>query len=540
MGTKWPLLAALVVCMFVPVVFADEPKPTGEQQTMKAERKKAAHRRRRIMFNNDGNDVVYELKNATAEELLNARTTPLLGSQVDAIFYCTWCSGYSYFTHRTAAGEIFTSTANPEHPDNKSGGFSRNKVADFLKQGTDALQIMVDFCRKNNIDIFWSFRMNDTHDAWGSWYGDLLFPQLKKDHPDWLTGSKTNRPKHGGWSAADFGRPEIRDLTVKFIAEVCENYDVDGIEMDFCRHLMYFKKVAWGEHAGPDELAQMTDMVRRVRQTADAAALKRRKPMLVAVRVPDSVGYCKAMGLDVEAWLREDLVDILSVSDYFRLNPWRVSVELGSKYGVPVYAGISESRVTPDVSKLRNSPQSYRARALNAWNSGVAGVYMFNFFNPRSPLWRELGDPQTLDRLDKVYFVSVRGAKGSANPDFWLRAGAGFRTRTLLSPDSPMPLKPNKKTTVPIMISDDVSRAKSEGAPVRVTLRMLLAKLADPADVSVALNGKSLAGGALVKEWLEYALPPELVAKGENRFEIQARQDAVLQDLCVHVRYSDK
>ena len=52
--------------------------------------------------------------------------------------------------------------------------------------------------REAGMEVFASIRMNDTHDAWGGWYGEHLFPQLKKDHPEWLVASKTKRAKHGG------------------------------------------------------------------------------------------------------------------------------------------------------------------------------------------------------------------------------------------------------------------------------------------------------------------------------------------------------
>ena len=64
----------------------------------------------------------------------------------------------------------------------------------------------------------------------------------------------------------------------------------------------------------------------------------------IAVRVPDSVGYCKAIALDLYRWLEEDLIDIMVVGDYFWLQPWERSVELGHKYEVPVYPSLSGSR----------------------------------------------------------------------------------------------------------------------------------------------------------------------------------------------------
>src|SRR5215208_477070 len=67
----------------------------------KSARARAINRPRRIIFNNDGNEPVYFCKNSTEAELLGSRTSPLVGSQVDSVFYCTWSSGFGLFTHKT-------------------------------------------------------------------------------------------------------------------------------------------------------------------------------------------------------------------------------------------------------------------------------------------------------------------------------------------------------------------------------------------------------------------------------------------------------
>ena len=110
------------------VTTADDGAGATSEDSWTAMRKKAAHQERRIIFNNDGDDAVYECKEATPEALLECRTTALAGTQVDTIFYCTWCSGFSYFTHRTKIGSIFTC---------REDKLSNNRVAEFVERGTD-------------------------------------------------------------------------------------------------------------------------------------------------------------------------------------------------------------------------------------------------------------------------------------------------------------------------------------------------------------------------------------------------------------------
>ncbi|MEW6359339.1 MAG: family 10 glycosylhydrolase [Planctomycetota bacterium] len=535
----------LSLLAFYPL-FADD---TEEVAKMREARKKLAHRNRRLIFNNDGDEAVYSLNEAAPEAFLAARTTPLLGSQVDSIFYCTWSSGFSYFTHNTKVGQVFDTTANPAHPDNKHGGFSRNKTADFIKQGTDPLKMMVEFCKQNKIEVFWSFRMNDTHDAWGSWYGEHLFPQIKKDHPEWLVselkdagkrGSTDvkdyNRSKHGGWTAMDFGHKEVRDLSVKFIEEVCQNYDVDGIEMDYFRHPIYFKRPAWGEDAGQEELDQLTDMVRQVRAVTEREALRRGRPILVSARVPDSVDYCRAMGIDIERWLKEGLIDLMAVSGYFRLSPWEASVELGHKYDVPVIASMDETRLKdPQASKVRASIECYRGRAMNAWSAGADGVYLFNAFNPRHPMWRELGDPKALAALDKVYVAGVRGTRVV---NTWMRDGEKrFLRRSVLSPECPIKLQPGKMETVKVRVGENPGKRKDR---VEVTLQLRLKDMPNANDLSVTINGNTLAAKTAKDDWIDYSVAPDWVKEGFNEIAVELKDGGaakpVWEDLLLWVR----
>ncbi|MCX7008881.1 MAG: family 10 glycosylhydrolase, partial [Kiritimatiellaeota bacterium] len=205
-------------------------------QQLRETRKQLAHRQRRIIFNNDGCDVLYWPKGekVTVEKFLERRTSPLAGTQVDAISYCSISSGFSFFTHRTRVGAVLAR----QPADFGIQPTMRNVAQDMIDQGTDCLQAVLGFAHKNKMECFWSMRMNDTHDA--EYRPDkpyLLYPQLKVDHPDWLVGEPLKRTPFGRWSSVDYARPEIRDLAFRFIEEVCRNYDVDGVELDFFRHL---------------------------------------------------------------------------------------------------------------------------------------------------------------------------------------------------------------------------------------------------------------------------------------------------------------
>ncbi|MEA3401449.1 MAG: family 10 glycosylhydrolase, partial [Armatimonadota bacterium] len=354
-------------------------------------RREIAHSPRGIIANNDGCDVLYFPGDVevTVENFLDQRTTALAGTHVGAIAFCPTSSGFSFFTHDTKVGTVLT-----RHP----GDYgilpdSQNIAQDLIDLGSDCLQSVVDFGHANDMEVFFSMRMNDTHDnAHRPDKPYLLYPPLKEEHPEWLVGNWEDRTPYGRWSSVDYARPEIRDLAFGFIEEVCRNYDVDGVELDFFRHLCYFASVANGGTASQQERDMMTDLLRRVRAMTEEVGRQRGRPILVSVRVADSVGFDRDMGLDIERWLEEDLVDILITTCYFRLNPWEYSVELGHRYDVAVYPCLSDSRVRGETRFHRRSVESYRGRAMNAWTAGADGIHLFNFFNPDSPVFREVGD----------------------------------------------------------------------------------------------------------------------------------------------------
>jgi hypothetical protein len=494
-------------------VLAAPPAPPAQAETttavsVRAERRQAADRQRRIIFNNDGNEPVSAIKRPSRDDLLAARTTELAGTQVDSIFYCTTYGSFGVFHHHTKVGTLFTTT---------EGRYASNQVQALYDAGIDPLTVMIEFCKEHEIELFWSLRMNDTHDGSRADYGPIMLSSnpLKREHPEYLLGTPTKRPKHGSWTAVNYGRPEIRDLAFRYIEEVATNYDVDGVELDFFRHPVFFKSTAQGQPVSADERNAMTELLRRVRAMTDKVALERGRPVLVAIKAPDSAEYARAIGLDIERWMAEDLVDLYTPGGYFQLHDWTSSIELGHKHGVKVYPSLDDVRVRdPLGNKLRTSPLAYRSRAAEAWAAGADGVYLFNHFNPRSPVWREAGDAQLLAQLDKDYLSSPRGVGKAAGGNLPYDK---YRTLETLNPDNPKSLRAGKSASARLMLGDESDTT----VPKRFNLRLRFKQAPEPRLLAVKLSGHPLP--ALTPgddEWLEVAVPQALLKTGANQVEV--------------------
>ena len=91
---------------------------------------------RRIIFNNDGCDVLYEMKAGTKEAFLAARSNSLPGTQVDSVFYTPTCSGFGQFTYATDIGDRFVCTDAPGR-EGEVGNFANNRFGELLAQGLD-------------------------------------------------------------------------------------------------------------------------------------------------------------------------------------------------------------------------------------------------------------------------------------------------------------------------------------------------------------------------------------------------------------------
>ena len=493
------------LCLVRPMLSGEIAEKRGKMSLdeLRTMRKQLAQRKRRIIANNDGCDALYFPRNqkATADGFLALRTKDLADTQVDTIAYCTISSGFSNFTHRTKVGSVLAG----DPTGSAYAKVRRNVTQDLIDQGTDPLQAVVEFAHQHKMEVFWSMRM------------------LKYDRPEWLVGDHLKGTRHGRWSSVDYALPEIRDLALGFIEEVCRNYDVEGVELDFFRHLCYFKSVASGGKATPEELDMMTGLMSRVRKMTEEVGVERGRPFLIAIRVPDSIGFCKDMGFDIERWLKDGLVDLLITTCYFRLNPWEYSVELGHKYGVPVYPCLSDSRVRGEIRFRRSSNEGYRGRAMNAWAAGADGIHTFNHFRPTSDVFRQVGDPETLAPMNKLYFVTVR----DGNPNGWLANGAQYRNVPVLTPGHARSVTASKPLSLETVVGEDVVAMQKGGYVPDVKCHFEMPRVRRAEQLSAKLNGNLLTSPTLTEGWVDYSVRSDWIKRGANQIEIALRGNAL-------------
>lgn len=162
-------------------------------------------------------------------------------------------------------------------------------------------------CHENGAEMWHSMRMDDVHhtcagEEWLPQHGDLWLD--RKD----LLRAWYRHDWSGEWRdrALDYGKREVFDYHLAMMREYVLGYESDGIELDWLRCLPVF--APGGDDAGT---ALLTDFMRATRAACEEAAAKWGHPLRVAARVPASLHEAYGVGLDVGAWAREGLVDVV-------------------------------------------------------------------------------------------------------------------------------------------------------------------------------------------------------------------------------------
>lgn len=149
-----------------------------------------------------------------------------------------------------------------------------------------------------------------------------------------------------------------------------------------------------------EHLEMMNQLMRDIRIMTEEDGLKRGRPILLAGRCVEDVEVSKNSGLDIEIWLAEDLVDILSmVYGSEAMSPINAVTQLAATIETPVYPLINSFDMATTGADI--DAESRRSNALNKDEQGAAGLQCFNFFDPNLRQWRELGEPDRLRTLDE-------------------------------------------------------------------------------------------------------------------------------------------
>ena len=293
----------------------------------------------------------------------------------------------------------------------------------WADEGINIAKVYLEETKKRGIECFYSYRISDgtSHTEFGKEFAEA--------HPDWVVKDEWGNAK---WN---FAVPEARARKLSVLQELAEDYDFDGLEVDFAR--------------GPSNLPEgrmwanrraISQFLRDLRAITLEVEERRGRPFLLAARIPDTLVGCHFDGLDVATWVQQNLVDILVLGvRSLELEIERFRHLVGDK-PIKIYATLDDHHCSDGYSWP--PIEVMRGVAANWWQQGIDSLQAFNwgtaspevrkktgmfvhqaYFDDSDRIriyqqaYKELGSPETLRFLDKTFVVQRRGGGGSGGPN---------------------------------------------------------------------------------------------------------------------------
>jgi hypothetical protein len=285
---------------------------------------------------------------------------------------------YSFEEHRAFMKEHFQS----EMP--------KGSWTEYMSHGGDMVDTFSKRCRQTGLKPFVSIRLNDVHGhetanlppgprneiAWAT------MAPIHVNHPDWRLGKNIldwpQRP-------LNWVHPEPREYKLQLIQELCQKYQLTGIELDFMRFPYFFREK---ETTSEQRKEIMLDFIRRTRKILDDSSADGEHRWL-CVRVPALVESHNLMGIDLVQWVQAGVEMINASYFYFTSQDGNLAELKKQSEGAALYVEMCHTtRVGPTVG----DPKAYDAFAFRrttdiqfyttahlAYARGCAGISLFNF-----------------------------------------------------------------------------------------------------------------------------------------------------------------
>ncbi len=455
----------------------------------------------------------------------------------------------------------------------------------FRRWADDGINIMRTFLEASQdrgLENFYLYRINGSDND----LGPVSPIPMKEQHPELLINTWN---ANGYWN---FAFDEVHDYKLGILREVAEDYDYDGITLDFARIPLV---LPWGRQWELRD--RLTAFMRKVRRMTLDVAEARGRPLLLAVRVPENLMGCHFDGIDIETWARELLVDLMVIG----CRSFDVDIAAFRRItaGTPIklYPAIddhhsSDGYMWPPV-------EVFRGVFANWFHQGADGVQTFNWEHsslesaeriglkalnwPAAEAQRtayiELAEPDGFHRKDKTFVVQRRGGGHGPivipNPEAWYTPRNMYFNSNMFAPlPAPLAWDGAADTLLTLNVADDLAGEAEHlaGVDVRVLLSDPSASALpdderlDPVEIAqighpdrslmndpparaianrveVRLNNLRLGPPTVQDGWLVYPARPEQFAVGENLVGVRLSrgtpgpQPVQIEKLEAHVRY---
>ena len=268
----------------------------------------------RLLFNNDTTNILtcispwHEEGEDFREEMLVASIEELANTGVDAYMLSPGLGWIPWWQSRVI----------PEHFKwwRQMTGLEPQRYEKYVYEGGDMVQVLIDTCRRLNMAPFVSLRLNDVHHQ--EHYGQKvpessLSCRLYTEHPEWhIDPNHKQVESYYKKRGMNWAIPEVRAYKLSLLEELCEKYELAGLELDFLRDDTMFRL---DETTEAERIETVTGFIKDVRAAMDKHSAEGERKYL-SVRMPINRTRHGDTGLDVER-MYEAGVDMFNLSCWY-------------------------------------------------------------------------------------------------------------------------------------------------------------------------------------------------------------------------------
>ncbi len=406
----------------------------------------------------------------------------------------------------------------------------------FQKKGGDYVRSLCAETHAKEADFWISYRINDFHGMWEPVTSKTAKPSLTSrfymEHLDERIGEPQS---NCSWfqNLLDFRYEDVRQYKLSLIRELIENYDIDGIVVDFLRGPALYNL----SMTTSDQRKELTmGFLQEIRRMLDEKSADTRKKYSLAVKLPMDMDSYDKLGIDVAAMEQQAGVNVFFVFDYYdgRQDYEALDYVQENTESSPVNLEIGTSTVWRDdgmyLEQRAMTKEEYYTTAYLAYQHGADGIALFNFpfyrdssvmgqaFDPPFEILSELKDPEFLAGQPQHYFEAA--TQNKLIHDFDLQSAVW---------------KPGDSYTFDMEMSAPAGGWTTDG-----TMRLESLKQIEGLDFEVQMNGTVLEPAAVEGEpyetpywkligtpanWLGYTVPKDCLQEGANQVTVINHSD---------------
>ena len=343
-------------------------------------------RQPRVVFNDDAQMLGEAPPTGTSDFVI-----AWLDKELQAVPFSTYvflAATPDICTFDTQMGETYGDRFGEEFRDGWAAG-----IRGLRAEGTDALKVVTKHMRAKGKEVLAAIRMSDTHHR-SLDPSSPLCPQFAVDHPQFVIVQPDGRTNE---TALDYSYPEVREHRLRIMREISEEYDVDGLELNFVRWAKHFPR-----DKGRSKAAVMTSYLGQIREMLEVAARKRgRKRLTLGVRVPESIDACWLAGVDLETWVRRGWIDYVVISTWNNTDP-QLRVDEFARFTKPagvdtivvmgnmigsIYSGPPDVLDRPVAMSAKHNTESYMGMLITAAEARAAAANYYSWGADSISFW---------------------------------------------------------------------------------------------------------------------------------------------------------